>query len=105
MESVIQPGLIIDTELWENYDFEGMLINPQDMNKGMLVMSERNDTFTLRIYKLQLLDGNQYGKEKLLTKKSFKTAANLQNFLNTFSTFKADQFTEFYRKYDKKKNK
>jgi hypothetical protein len=101
MESVVQPSLIVDTELWETKDFKGMLINPTDINKGLLVMSERDDTFTLHIYKLTLLDDNQYGYEKLLTTKSFTTAIAMDSFLQTFSTFQKDDFKDFLRKHDK----
>jgi hypothetical protein len=101
MDSVMQPSLIVDTKLWETKDFEGMLINPTDINKGLLVMSERDDTFTLHIYKLTLLDDNQYGNEKILATKSFTTAVAMDFFLQTFSTFQSDEFKDFLRKHDK----
>ncbi|MBZ5751346.1 hypothetical protein [Metabacillus rhizolycopersici] len=95
-------NLIIDDELLEQFDYEGMLVHPLEPQQAMLVMSSKDDTFTLRIYKLQLQDGLGYHIVKKLTTKTFSTLVGMKYFLNTFSHFKANDFINFTRKYDDK---
>jgi hypothetical protein len=96
------PSLVIDNDLLENFDFEGMLIRPSDARFGMLVMSSKDSTFTLHIYKLRLQNKKfEYHIDKELTTKTFTTLTEMQFFLNTFSIFKEDDFTDFLQKYDK----
>jgi len=94
-------SLVIDNELLEQFDFEGMLINPLDSQLGMLVMSSKDDTFTLHIYKLQSRSEFEYHIEKELTTKTFSNLVGLQYFLNRFSNYKASEFMEFIQKCDK----
>ena len=94
-------SLIIDNELLDQFDYEGMLVHPIKPQLAMLVMSSKSDTFTLRIYKLQLENDFEYHIVKELTTKTFTTLVGMQYFLNTFSTYKANNFMDFIRKYDK----
>lgn len=67
----------------------------------MLVMSSKDDTFTLHIYKIQSQNDSKYHIQKELTVKTFTTIVGMQYFLNTFSTYKDDDFMNFIKKHDK----
>lgn len=95
-------SIIIDNELTEQFDFEGVLIHPHKPQDGMLVMSSKDDTFTLHIYKLNSQKEAEYHIVKELTSKSFTSSVGMQYFLNTFSTYKANDFMNFINRYDKK---
>ncbi|MHC0038592.1 hypothetical protein [Pseudoneobacillus sp. C159] len=103
MEAVFEPTLKIDNQILYQHDYlEGMLINPQDLNKAMIVFSIKLDkTYTLHIYKLQLLDGNQYGNEQLIATKTFTTKTSMEYFIKTFSRYNSQEFDDFLRKHDK----
>jgi hypothetical protein len=90
----------IENELLEKHDFEGMLINPLEPQLGILVMSSKDDSFTLHIYKLQSQDENEYHIVKELTTKTFSNLVGMQYFLNTFSTYKAEDFIDFLNEFD-----
>jgi hypothetical protein len=91
----------IENELLELFDFEGTLINPLEPQLGMLVLSSKDDTFTLHIYKLQSHSKHEYHIEKELTTKPFSSLVGMQYFLNTFSTYNSEEFMDFLSKYDK----
>lgn len=93
-------SVVIENDLLEKYDFEGMLINPLEPQLGLLVMSSKDDSFTLYIHKLQLQGEFEYHIVKELTTKTFTSLVGMQYFLNTFSTYKADEFSDFINKYE-----
>ncbi|WP_312471218.1 hypothetical protein [Neobacillus sp.] len=93
-------SLVIDNELLEQLDFEGMIVNALNPVLGMLVMSAKDDTFTLHIYMLQSQSEFEYHIDKKLTTKTFSSLVGMQYFLNKFSSYKASEFMEFVQKHD-----
>lgn len=58
-----QPGQIsiaIDNELIEQFDYEGLLVHPIKPQLAMLIMSSKDNNFTLRIFKMELKNGIEY---------------------------------------------
>ncbi|WHY79041.1 hypothetical protein QNH20_07900 [Neobacillus sp. WH10] len=92
-------SLVIDDELLEKFDFEGMLVNALNPELGMLVMSGKDDTFTLHIYMLQSQSEFEYHVDRKLTTKTFSSLVGMQYFLNKFSNYKASEFMDFVQKY------
>lgn len=95
--------VIIEDELLEQYDFEGVLINTSIPKTSMLVMSSKDDTFTLHIFQIKLNNDSEYHVSAELTAKSFPTLSHMQYFLNAFSSIKDYEFVDFLQKYNKKK--
>ncbi|MFD1357671.1 hypothetical protein ACFQ4X_07110 [Fictibacillus halophilus] len=86
--------LEVDNELLEEFDFEGMLIHPHNQDLGMLVLSSKDDSFTLHIFKI-MLQNESYHIENKLLQQTFSTLQNMYVFLESFSTFSSDQFSSF----------
>lgn len=91
----------MDTELLEKFDIEGILIPPSHAQQGMLVLSSKDDTFTLHIYKLQLKREFEYCIEKKLTSKTYKSLTGMNYFIKTFSHYNEGDFMNFIQQYDK----
>jgi hypothetical protein len=98
--SIKSCSLILDNDLREQFDFEGLLVNSHNPQFAMLVMSSKDDTFTLHIYKLYLQNKKmEYHIEKELTTKTFTTLIEMQNFLKAFSSFNKDDIMDFLSEY------
>ncbi|RDU38926.1 hypothetical protein DRW41_05055 [Neobacillus piezotolerans] len=53
-------SFVIDNEILEQLDYEGILVHPIKQNEVMLVMSSKDNNFTLHIYKLKKESSNDY---------------------------------------------
>lgn len=93
-------SLEIENSLLEQLDFEGMLINLLDPQLGMLVMSSKDDTFTLHIYKLQSQNKEKYHIVEKITTKTFTTLMGMQYFLNIFSNYTSEEFMGFINEFN-----
>ncbi len=93
--------VIIKDELIEHFDFEGVLINTAEPHIGMLVMSSKDDTFTLHIYQMKLNHLSEYHVTNELTAKSFPTLSHMQYFLSSFSSIKEYEFMDFLKRHNK----
>lgn len=100
MQQQGQISIAIDNELIEQFDYEGLLVHPTRPQLAMLIMSSKDDNFTLRIFKTELQNGSEYHIIKELTSKTFTSLFGMQDFLKTFSTYKANEFMDFIKKYD-----
>jgi hypothetical protein len=96
-----QCSVEIENELLEQYDFEGTLISTENPEKGLLILSSRDSTFTLHIYQLRAHGLFEYHIEKELTAKTFATLKGLQYFLDAFSQSGSDEIIHFINKYSK----
>ena len=67
---------------------------------GMLVLSTRDSSFTLHIYKLQSEAEHEFHIVKKLTTRTFSTLTSMQYFLSSFSTYKANEFMAFLNRYE-----
>jgi len=84
--------------------YEGMLLHPTNPEHGMAVMRSNDNDLILDIYEIYLDDESTYHINQHLVNKKFETENDVQTFLNTFSTFKADDFTEFIATHETKLN-
>ncbi|MBB6444331.1 hypothetical protein [Bacillus benzoevorans] len=92
--------VIIEDELLEHFDFEGVLIHTLEPQTGMLVMSSKDDTFTLHIFQMKLNHTFEYHVTNELTAKSFPTLSHMQYFLTSFSTIKDYEFMDFLKRHN-----
>jgi hypothetical protein len=92
-------NVVIDNQLLEENDFEGTLINPLEPQQGLLVLSSKDDTFTLHIYMLQSNEDSEYHIVEKLTTKTFTNLVGMQYFLKTFSKYNTDEFMNFVKTY------
>jgi hypothetical protein len=92
--------VIIEEELLEHFDFEGVLINTLEPQIGMLVMSSKDDTFTLHIFQMKLNHTSEYHVTNELTAKTFPTLSHMQYFLTSFSSIKDFEFMDFLKRHN-----
>jgi hypothetical protein len=93
--------VIIEDELLEQFDFEGVLINTLEPDIGMLVMSRKDDTFTLHVFQIKLNQLSEYHVTHELTVKSFPTLSHMQYSLRSFSSIKDYEFMDFLKRHNK----
>jgi hypothetical protein len=101
MNVELNYSLVLDNELLEKFDFEGILISPLEPQNGLFVLSSNDDSFTLHIYKLQLNDEFEYHIDKQLTIKTFKSKREMQYFIDEFSNYNSDDFIDFLKNINK----
>lgn len=93
-------SLVIDNSLLEENTFLGMLIHPTNPENGMLVLNSKSNELMLQIYRITLNSSFEFHITKILTSKIFNTSREMNLFLEKFSNFKANQFTEFLNYHD-----
>lgn len=93
-------NIYLEDDLCERLDVEGAVINPSDLQSGLLVMSSKDDTFTLHVFKLTMGNDSEYQIEKEICSQTYPSYTDMVNFLDSLTTFKTEDFSEFLKRFD-----
>jgi hypothetical protein len=64
-------------------------------------MGSKDDSYTLHIYKLQLNNDFEFHINKELTNMKFNSLIEIQYFIDEFSHYDSDDFTDFLKNANK----
>ena len=90
-------NIMIADELCEQLDIEGVVINPANLKSGLLIMSSKDDSFTLHVFELKMSNESDYQIVKEICTQAYPAFSDMVNYLDSLSNFNEDDFSEFLK--------